>query len=150
MSDEDWSDTVTRALRNMSAPHKAYRHAKWLDSVPIVGHLRARARLRRARRLAAQFEDADARGAATRVLAFLEKIRGTAVRADDLDTELRILLQPIIRDEETFWRTLDLAVERGHVGREHVVTNLRNGTVRHLITHLVVCRTCRAVRELAR
>jgi hypothetical protein len=44
----------------------------------------------------------------------------------------------------------ELAAERGHPGRDHVVANLRNGTVRHIINHLALCRICQAVRELGK
>jgi hypothetical protein len=83
-------------------------------------------------------------------LAFLEKVRGAPVASDELDLELRVVLRPIITNERTFWQALELAAERGHPGRDHVVANLRNGTVRHLIHHLALCRICLAVRELGK
>jgi hypothetical protein len=144
VTEEEWPEFATTALRNMAAPASWGRSLRWLDRIPVVAQLRAAGRLRRARSVAVVFEDENTRGCAVRVLSFLEKVRGAPVRVNELDTELKIVLRPIISNAGTFWHALERASERGHVGREHVVANLRNGTVRHLINHLTTCRTCQA------
>jgi hypothetical protein len=108
----------------------------------LLQRLQDPARRRRAWEASQSFEDPEFRAAAERVFLFIERASGIPPSKVDLESDIGLLIvgrAPC----DSFWDRLENILGLDDVPRLHAFENVRNGTVRHLIQHLCICRVCR-------